>query len=155
MIWRTVLMTGMLLAGSLVALSDSGQTLGEGVADGEVTPIADIVSNPDSYKGKIVRVEGKVDAVCTNMGCWMDLKAPAGEKVQIKVQDGVIVFPASAVGKSAIAQGTVDVQELSREDYVNWLKHLAEENGKEFDEASVGEPPYRRVRVMGTGAVIK
>jgi hypothetical protein len=47
------------------------------------------------------------------MGCWMTL-APAGaagEKpatLRLKVDDGVIVFPVSSRGKTAIAQGVME-----------------------------------------------
>ena len=53
-----------------------------------------------------------VTAVCEHMGCWMTL-APAGAAgehpatLRLKVEDGVIVFPVSARGRTAVAQGVV------------------------------------------------
>ena len=47
------------------------------------------------------------------MGCWMTL-APdgaAGDKpatLRLKVDDGVIVFPVSARGRTAVAQGVIE-----------------------------------------------
>jgi hypothetical protein len=47
------------------------------------------------------------------MGCWMTL-APAGvtgdtpATLRLKVDDGVIVFPVSAKGRTAVAQGVVE-----------------------------------------------
>ena len=128
--------------------------VGEPVDVAEVTPIADILAAPGDYEGKTVKVEGEVDGVCTRMGCWMDIGDEAGNHIRIKVQDGVIVFPGDSVGKKACAQGTVTIQEMTREQYVAWQKHLAEEGGKPFDEAAVGEGPFTTVQIAGTGADI-
>jgi hypothetical protein len=95
---------------SLAAAADT--TLGSGVTLETATPIADVIAQPAGFAGKTVRVEGVVTAVCEHMGCWMTL-APAGatgEKpatLRLKVEDGVIVFPVSARGRTAVAQGVV------------------------------------------------
>ncbi len=153
---RPIFMTQLMvfLAGlSLLAAADR-KSYGEGVTPGEATSIADILANPDGFAGKTVRVEGQVTDVCRKAGCWMDIGDAAGRRIQIKVEDGVIVFPVSSIGSQARAEGKVEVLDMSRENYVAWLKHMAEENGREFDEASVGEPPYRIVRIRAAGAAI-
>ncbi len=127
---------------------------GDGVDLADTTPIGDIVADPEAWAGKTVRVEGKVTGVCPKKGCWMELASPDDHHLRIKVEDDVIVFPAEAEGHRAVAQGTVEVKELSRDQYVDWQRHLAEEQGEDFDEASVGEGPYRLVQVKGTGAKI-
>ena len=70
------------------------------------------------------------------------------------MDDDVIVFPLEAEGRHAVAQGTVEVKDMTREEYVDWLGHMAEVRGLEFDEASVGEGPYRFIQILGTGAEI-
>jgi hypothetical protein len=77
----------------------------------DATPIAQLLANPAEFQGKTVRVEGIVTGVCTMMGCWMGLApadAPKSPSILIKVDDGVIVFPTSARGKRATAQGVVE-----------------------------------------------
>lgn len=129
-------------------------TYGEAPTLQDVTPIADIVADPAAYEGKEVLVEGKVQGVCAMAGCWMELADADGHEVRIKVEDGVIVFPKEAVGVNAAAQGTVTLKEMSREDWVNWQAHLAEEMGEEFDESSIGDGPFQLVQIAGTGARI-
>ena len=119
-----------------------------------ITPIRDIVTDPDAWASKTVRVEGKVVGVCAKKGCWMELESRAGDRLRIKVEDDVIVFPRESEGRWAVAQGTVEVKDLTREQYAGWLRHLAEEQGDTLDEASVGEGPYRLVQIKGTGAEI-
>ncbi|MEM7050407.1 MAG: DUF4920 domain-containing protein [Acidobacteriota bacterium] len=131
------------------------ETYGAGVKETETTSIAKIVADPDAFDGKRVRIAGEVLQVCPMEGCWMELQeGEDGDKIRVKVQDGVIVFPASAVGKNAVAEGVVELLPMKREAYVRWLRHLADEQGKEFDEASVGEGPYRLIQVRGEGAEI-
>lgn len=130
---------------------------GEGVQLAEPTPISAIVADPEAWIGKTVRVEGRVGDVCPMKGCWMELaEEESGKVVRIKVDDGVIVFPSDATGRAAVAQGEVTAIEMSREDYVGWLAHLAEERGETFDEeaAGIGEGPFRIIEIRATGAEI-
>ena len=133
------------------------ETYGDGLAIAQPTPIEAIVADPEAWAGKRVRVEGKVAAVCPMRGCWMELAASAaGPVVRIKVDDGVIVFPAEAVGRAAGAEGVVRVVEMSRESYLGWLAHLAEERGESFDDeaADVGDGPFRLIQIDAAGAEI-
>ena len=129
------------------------ETYGAGVSLTEATSIAELTADPERFAGATVRVEGAVDAVCEMQGCWILLR-DEGAQVRVKVPDGEIVFPASAVGQRAAAQGTVEVLALERDEWVAWQKHLAEETGAAFDEATVGDGPYVRLRIAGTGALI-
>lgn len=162
---------GLLLPTAASASGDAAEEgtaiYGAGVTLEETTPIADLLADPDAYLGRRVRVEGRVTDVCPKAGCWMELAAagdrmPAGEEgaegptLRIKVEDGVIVFPADAHGRAAVAEGVVEAVEMSREQYVGWLVHLAEERGEQVDTAQIdpGEGPFRLIRLRGLGAEI-
>jgi hypothetical protein len=96
-----------------VSLTAADTTFGAGVTLDTATPIADVIARPASFAGRTIRVEGVVTAVCAHMGCWMTL-APSGatgEKpatLRLKVDDGVIVFPVSSRGRTAVAQGVIE-----------------------------------------------
>jgi hypothetical protein len=138
-----------------VPVSAAGPAVyGAAVTVAEPTPIAALLDAPAEHAGRVVRVEGKVSAVCAMAGCWMELEDEARRRIRIKVEDGVIVFPADAIGRKAVAQGTVRLETLSRERYVAWRKHLAEETGAPFDEAAVGDGPFQVVEIAGSGAAI-
>ncbi len=146
------------LLASVVALpvlaAGAGVHVGDEVTVAAATPIADILAAPADHAGKVVRVEGEVSGVCTNRGCWMEIGDDAGHHIRIIVEDGVLVFPSDATGKPAVAQGKVVVQDVSKERYVDWRKHLAAEGGEPFDEAKAGDGPFRIVEIAGTGADI-
>jgi RecJ-like exonuclease len=119
----------------------------------EKTKISEILANPESFVGKTVLVEGEVLEVCQHAGCWMELKSDGDGKIRIKVKDGDIVFPVSAVGGKAVAEGTVYKIELSQEEAVKYYEHLAEESGKEFNPESV-TGPVTIYQIKGIGAEI-
>lgn len=123
-------------------------------ADVEPTPIEEILSDPDRWAGRRVRIEGEVSGVCAHQGCWIDLRSPEDATLRVKVEDGVIVFPQDAVGKPAVAEGEVEILEMERDKYEAWLRHVAEEEARAFDPAEVGEGPYRIVRLRGIGASV-
>ncbi len=102
----------VLVACCLVAtavLSAQEQKFGKGVTLTTVTTIENLFAQPDKYLGKTVRVDGVVAAVCDMAGCWMELSDPkAARTLRFKVDDGVIVFPVSAKGKKASAEGVFE-----------------------------------------------
>lgn len=85
----------------------------------------------------------------------MDLASAEDATIRVKVDDGVIVFPKDAVGKQAVAEGEVEILDMERDRYEAWMRHVAEEEGREFDEAEIGVAPYRIVRIRGIGAKIE
>jgi hypothetical protein len=109
MIRRFVALTILAVAAAAVTAA-APESFGAGVSLKDTTPIDRIIARPAEFEGKTVRVEGTISAVCTEMGCWMALapdNAKDGSTLMIKVDDGVIVFPVSARGKRAAAQGVV------------------------------------------------
>lgn len=156
----TLVLVLALAALGTAASAETAETADEAGAYGEaltletITPIAELVADPERFDGQRVRVAGEVEGVCPMKGCWMNLRQ-GDQLVRIKVEDDVIVFPADAVGAEATAEGVVELLEMSREQYVGWQAHLAEELGREFDPASVGEGPFTIVQIRGLGARIE
>ena len=132
-----------------------GTPYGEPLTLSEVTHVSTILDNPEQYVGERVLVEGMVVAVCEMKGCWMDIASDrAYEKIQVKVDDGVIVFPVSARGRQALVEGVVEILELTEEQAIAQAQHRAEELGEEFDPSSVPSGPQTTYRIRGLGAVV-
>ena len=146
---RTLLVS--LLA--LGMLSAAENKFGKPLELKETTPLATLLAHPGDYAGKAVQVKGKITGVCQMMGCWMDLANDEGQKVQIKVNDGEIVFPKDSAGKTAVAEGTFTRIELSKEQAAARAREEAEEKGVKFDPASV-KGPVTIYQIRATGAVI-
>ena len=154
---RAIVVSCLIVAAAVFAASaGEGKSYGKGLSGEEITKVSEIYAQPDKYVGKTVRIEGLVTDVCLKRGCWMMI---AGDKefesLRIKVDDGVITFPAEAKGKRAIAEGVLAKIELTPEQALAQAKHLAEEQRKPFDPAMVKDFPTVMYQLKGTGAVIK
>jgi hypothetical protein len=137
-----------------LALLSADTRLGKPIAIGQAVPVAEIMSNPARHAGKIVLVKGKVTETCERMGCWMNLvDETSNKRVRVKVNDGDIVFPKTAVGKIAVAQGTLVKLELTREQAIAAARHEAEEQNRKFDPATV-KSGVTMYQIHGEGAVI-
>lgn len=118
----------------------------------EQTPIAEILSQPQSFAGQRVQVVGEVGGVCQRRGCWIDLSDAEGASLRVKVEDGVLVFPTESLGGEAVVEGDVEIEVMEREAYVAWQSHMAEDAGRQFDDSTVGDGPFEMVRLRGQGA---
>ncbi|MFC1570286.1 hypothetical protein ACFL4E_00700 [Candidatus Omnitrophota bacterium] len=96
----------IILAVSLSFLSGCGRTGQYGTIQGieKVTPLKDILSSPEKYEGKTVKVEGKIVEECPT-GCWFNL-ADDGGIIYVDTNPGEFAIP-QEVGKKASAEGTV------------------------------------------------
>ena len=147
------ILTSLLLVVMLNTLvfASNVETYGKKITLSDVTEISEILATPEEFVGKKVLVQGMVVDVCAKRGCWMYLASDKPfEKIQIKVLDGVIVFPMSARGKNALVEGEVEALKYSKEDAIAWLQHTAEEKGESFDPTSVtsGMTVYR-IKALG------
>ena len=146
----------VLLAAFLtVAYAENGKKYGKAITVKKTVKVSEIMANPAKFSGKKVLIEGPVVGVCEKRGCWIKIGSDKEfESIQFKVDDGVIVFPLDAKGKTARAQGVVSAKEYSKEDLIKQAKEQAKEEGKEFDPASV-KGPKTVVMIKGEGAEIK
>ncbi len=133
----------------------AGTGYGSGVTLDRATSVSDIFARPDAYSGKTVKVKGLVVDVCTARGCWLDLGGDKRyEKIRIKVEDGVIVFPASARGRQATVQGVVELMRMCPDEARRFRQEEARAKGVPYNPAAVtGKESALAIRA--TGAVIE
>ncbi|MFN0165305.1 MAG: DUF4920 domain-containing protein [Bryobacteraceae bacterium] len=142
----------------ILALFACGVLLGAEVKLGkpltltQATPIPEISAHPAQYSGKTVLVRGKVTEVCEMMGCWMKL-VDGEQSLRVKVNDGEIVFPKTAIGKTALAEGKLMEIKLTREQAIARARHEAEEQKRPFRAESI-KSGLTIYQIQGTGAVV-
>ena len=140
----------VLLIASMSVATHGAETFGTAPTLPDATPIAQLLAKPADFQGKTVRVEGIVTGVCTMMGCWMALAssdAPKGPAILIKVDDGVIVFPTSARGKRATAQGVVERIGTADSEGQEAAREHEQEGRAKTDSAA-------RWQIKATGAIL-
>jgi hypothetical protein len=155
---RCALIATTVLTISMSVPARSAETFGTAPTVKDATPIAQLLAKPADFQGKTVRVEGIVTDVCSMMGCWMGLaptNAPKGPAVLIKVDDGVIVFPTSARGKRATAQGVVERVGAADAEGQEAAREHAEHAEHEGRPASPsGSADTTRWQIKATGAIV-
>ena len=118
----------------------------------EETKISDILANPEKFAGKTVKVRGAVTNVCAERGCFLNLKGDKKfQELQFKVDDGVIVFPADALGKVAVAEGIISVKVITEQEQKDMCPIEAKALNRKFDPAKI-KGPMKVVRLDGLGA---
>ena len=147
---------GLLAAVCACTTSEASFTqYGEALTLTEITSISAILSDPEAYLDEHVRVEGTVVGVCEMRGCWIALAGENdGEQIRVKVEDGVMVFPMTAMGLHARVEGVVEKIELTMEQALEQAQHHAEEHGEEFDPSTVTGPEVS-YQIRGLGAEIE
>lgn len=170
-----VIMIVTLLAGGVVATAMDGNTYGDGVKLENAVQIKALLATPDKYVGQMVRVEGVISAVCQKRGCWMQITDPdSGEGVRIKVEDGVIVFPYSAMGHKAAAEGVFTAIPVEGGEHAEHAKaEAAKAEAAKTEATAEGKEPCDKTEegkkagcdapkkgnviylIQGTGAVIE
>jgi len=153
---------------AVAAIAGDSESYGDGVSLNEAVAIDVLLSNPNDYVGRKVRVDGVITAVCKKRGCWMQVTDPeSGNGVRIKVEDGVIVFPYTSMGREARAEGIFEAIKLTPEQ-IEARTEAAHNHGegatcdKDGPESPAAEtgcdlPPIDQYvyLIRGTGAVIK
>ena len=150
------------------AIAGDSESYGEGVSLDEPVAIDVLLANPNDYVGRRVRVDGVITAVCKKRGCWMQVTDPeSGNGIRIKVEDGVIVFPYTSMGREAQAEGIFEAIKLTPEQIEARTKAAhnhgegatCDKDGPKSSTAGAGcdAPAINEYvyLIRGTGAVIK
>ncbi len=80
----------------------------------ETLGVAEVLSNPAPYFGKIVQCAGIVARVCERAGCWLELRpdGPAREGLRVPMAGHAFFIPQDAVGRPAKVEGKLVAREL-------------------------------------------
>ncbi len=145
-----VMFVVLLAAGT--AMAGESTKYGEGVSLEKAVSIEQLLASPADYLGQEVRVDGTITGMCKKRGCWMQVTDEKGNGVRIKVEDGVIVFPATSMGHTASAQGVFEGVPVAAQA----KKHEGKEHEGEKHESCDSKPQGEMVYfIKGTGAVIQ
>jgi len=140
---------------AVTSFAADGKKYGKEITIKDMTKISEILEKPENFLGKKVLISGLVVGVCEMRGCWIDIASDKPyEKIKVKVDDGVIVFPLTAKGHNALVEGEVTALKVTKEQALKIREYEAQKHGKEFDPSTVtsGETIYQ---IQGLGAVIK
>jgi hypothetical protein len=134
--------------------AEGNEKYGKEISLEKKTKISDIVDNPTKFEGEKVLIKGKVEDVCENRGCWIEVADSYNHTIKVKVEDGEIVFPAEAEGKTALVEGTVYGVDLNSADCSSHKKE--KESEMATPSCCTGKKSASKVyQIKGIGAVLK
>ncbi|MBE2279709.1 MAG: DUF4920 domain-containing protein [Ignavibacteriaceae bacterium] len=152
---KNLLFLLIFLFGVATSYAGDPKKLGKEITLKEKTSVSTILANPKSFVGKKLLVEGTIIEVCQKRGCWVELAGEKPyEKLRVKVKDGEIIFPANSAGTTAMVEGELYEINMSKEEVIEFEKHIAEEQGKKFDASKV-TGPRTLYQIRGVGVVLK
>jgi hypothetical protein len=101
-----------LAAALALPLAAAVEKFGAPLGSAEKVALADLVKSPDAYKGKVVRTEGTIAAVCQEKGCWMTLKT--GETtVRVRFKDYAFFVPKDVAGATVVVEGLFEMKTVA------------------------------------------
>ena len=100
----------LLLALAMGSTASAGEArkFGTPLQGMKATRLHDVLAKPED--GRVVRLEGKVQAVCRNKGCWLEL-AQGGSSIHVTFEGYSFFLPKDAAGKHAVLEGKVVVKQ--------------------------------------------
>lgn len=135
--------TVLLLTASVLGVAAAGsaaQTFGKPLQGLAPVALKDVLAKPEA--GQVVRLEGTIDKVCKNKGCWLELKQEASS-VHVTFEGYSFFVPKDSMGKPVALEGRVVVKQPAAED----VAHLKAEGG--------GESVGAKVSIEATGVEIR
>jgi hypothetical protein len=109
-------------------------------------------SKAEEYKGKMVKVQGKVSEVCAKKGCWFALTDDAGNVMRITSKGYKFFVPKDAVGKLAVVEGELEVKMLDVATAQHYEDDRVEGTGEKAKKVT---EPQRSVSVAAIGLEMK
>jgi len=120
------------------------------------TPAVDaktVLSDPQKWNDKDVKLSGKVSGVCQKKGCWMTLQTgePGAASVRVTFKDYGFFVPKDSFGKTATVEGKFAVKTIS----VAEAQHFADDAAKEGSPPRKVTEPEHTFSLVATGVEIQ
>lgn len=128
------------LVQSAFLVAEEPRTFGKPLAGLPPASLADVLARPEA--GKVLRLEGSIERVCQNKGCWLELKQ--GDKsIHVTFEGYSFFVPKDAIHRAVALEGKVIVKEPLKAR----VEHLESEGA--------GEAASAKVSIEATGVAIQ
>jgi hypothetical protein len=128
------------LAAAVPYASAETRTFGKPLTGLAPAALSDVLAKPED--GRQVRLEGTIEKVCQNKGCWLELKQQASS-VHVTFENYGFFVPKDSIGKPVVLEGRVIVKEPDPDRVV----HVKSEGA--------GEAAGAKVSIEATGVEIR
>ena len=147
----TIALVAMLFSPGLSAAADPqpfppGEDFGVGLTLEDVTPLSEVVANPDRFEGTPVLVRGRITDVCQRKGCWTVITDDS-VSVRVRFHDYGFFLPKDSTSRTAMVEGLVKTERLTEKS----ARHYASESASNAEESSPIEGDRQVVGFTATG----
>lgn len=111
-------------AASSASASDAPTKFGKPLQGLKPTTVAEVLAKPQA--GQIVRLEGVIEAVCQEKGCWIGLKQ-GDQAIHVAMEGHSFFLPKDSKGRKVAVEGKVIVKERAKAE----VEHLEAEGAKQ------------------------
>jgi hypothetical protein len=102
------LLAGLLASVALAAPGRAAELFGQPLQGLPAASLADVLARPET--GRTVRLEGVIERVCVNKGCWLALKQ-GDESVHVTFAGYAFFVPKDSAGRRVTLEGKVVVKQ--------------------------------------------
>ncbi|GAB5536704.1 MAG: hypothetical protein Rubg2KO_29530 [Rubricoccaceae bacterium] len=139
--------------------TETASSTAEMVLVGEALPAGDaltadaLVAQASDLNGQTVLVEGEIEKVCQQAGCWLTFITEDNQSIRVAVprdeeDNYMFTFPQDASGRTVRVAGTFTMEEES----VEILRHYAEDEGASEEEVAAITEPRLTLALEASGA---
>jgi len=100
------LLIAVLVLPIALASCGGGELYGSPLSDAAPTPVSDVLTDPASFDGKSVKLEGVIGNECPT-GCWFELK-DGGSSIHVDIAPHGLAIPQKQ-GSSVTVEGVVKI----------------------------------------------
>jgi hypothetical protein len=137
---RTLFLAAAVAALAATAGADAPRAFGKPLAGLQAVPLADVLAKPEN--GRVVRLEGTIERVCQNKGCWLEFKQEA-RSVHVTFENYGFFVPKDSIGKPVVLEGKVIVKDPD----TDRVAHVQSEGA--------GDAAAAKVSIEATGVEIR
>lgn len=118
----------------LSAATAGWDAFGAELAGADPVAVEAVLADPENFAGQRVLLDGVVESVCKQKGCWMTLAA-GGRSVRVRFKDYGFFVPLDCEGRRVLAGGEFSLKKLDADE----TRHYLEDAGKHEEAARVLE----------------
>jgi hypothetical protein len=97
------------------------------------------------------KIIGKVETVCKNKGCWMNVMSETGKSpIFVQFKNYAFFMPIDIVGKKIVMKGVARKEVTTIEE----LKHFAMDEGKPQSEIDAIKTPKEDIKFLASGVLV-
>ena len=131
----SLFVAAIIAAAPALAFQKASKHFGEPFTKAKTVALKDVISSVEKYADKSVKVEGTIQDVCQNKGCWLVL-TDGKNSMRVTFKDYGFFVPKDSMGKKVVLEGLVEKKTIDEDA----AQHYASESKTKVDPSTIKGP---------------